>query len=73
MVLSADTWCECSCCVMVSRVFRWIAIVSFCLCVPSCGTDFDPMKLGEPCTRDNQCEEPLRCLGGVCSDADAGA
>jgi hypothetical protein len=35
---------------------------------PSCGSDFGDKGLGEPCTRDNECQEGLACVGGTCRD-----
>jgi len=32
---------------------------------PSCGLEVE-RELGEPCTRDTECTDGLRCLGGVC-------
>ena len=40
------------------------------LMAPECGVDIEQGQAGEPCTRTDDCAEPLRCLAGSCQRAD---
>ncbi|MCS6798960.1 MAG: hypothetical protein NZ898_10585 [Myxococcota bacterium] len=45
---------------------RWPAWLFAAAILAACDAERGDNAEGEACTRDRQCAEPLRCIGGIC-------